>query len=76
MILGVQGLRTVSLPQRHVNLVIWVLMNFQIKGLDFGKGQVDRLGKMFHSPRVSLPRSTNGKKKETFCIQAKWSSGH
>ena len=43
-----------SLLQRHVSLVIWVLMNFQIKGLDFGKGQVDRLGKMFYSPRVSL----------------------
>ena len=54
MILGVQGLRTVSLPQRHVSLVIWVLMDFQIKGMDFSKGQVDRLGKMFYSPRVSF----------------------
>ena len=56
-----------SLLQRHVSLVIWVLMNFQIKGLDFSKGQVDRLGKMFYSPRVSLcPGAQMVRKKKHF----------
>ena len=55
-----------SLLQRHVSLVIWVLMDFQIKGMDFSKGQVIDWAKCFTLPESLCPGAQMVRKKKHF----------